>query len=194
MAREILKQPVFDGCLRLQFLKFLFFRTLGDIKSQVFENGSKWIPWQIWLDPGIDLRVPSAKKNTPFKQFNQKKYASICRLLIKGAWFFKSWCLASTPRKSTPKKLRKPKNHHDSHLQGAKRGDVKSTYSNGNGWPSGSPKRWDRWHSPSHNWQEKCHLYTTYSPCLLGCYMLPIPPFRGTRNNHWKWEPCISYS
>ncbi len=27
---------------------------------------------------------------------------------------------------------------------------------------SGSPKRWDRWHSPSPNWQEKCHLYTTY--------------------------------
>ena len=22
--------------------------------------------------------------------------------------------------------------------------------------------------------------------CLLGGYMLPIPPFRGTRNNHWK--------
>ena len=29
------------------------------------------------------------------------------------------------------------------------------------------------------------HLYTTYSPCLLGGpIMLPIPPFRGTRNNH----------
>ena len=28
------------------------------------------------------------------------------------------------------------------------------------------------------------HLYTTYCPCLLGGYMLPIPPFRGTRNNH----------
>ena len=32
---------------------------------------------------------------------------------------------------------------------------------------------------------------TTYIPlnyiyCLLGGYMLPIPPFRGTRNNHWK--------
>ena len=26
---------------------------------------------------------------------------------------------------------------------------------------SGSPKRWDRWHSPSPNWQEKYHLYTT---------------------------------
>ena len=22
-----------------------------------------------------------------------------------------------------------------------------------------------RWHSPSPKWQEKCHLYTTYSPC-----------------------------
>ncbi len=28
-----------------------------------------------------------------------------------------------------------------------------------------------RWHSPSPNWQEKYHLYTTYSPCLLPiCY------------------------
>ena len=44
----------------------------------------------------------------------------------------------------------------------------------------GSRKRWDRWHSPSPNWQEKYHLYTTYIPCLLGGYMLPIPPFRGT--------------
>ena len=43
---------------------------------------------------------------------------------------------------------------------------------------SGSPKRWDRWHSPSPNWQEKYHLYTTYilpsgglyatDPTLLG--------------------------
>ena len=38
---------------------------------------------------------------------------------------------------------------------------------------SGSLKRWDRWHSPSPNWQEKCHLYTTYSPCLLGGYIIP---------------------
>ena len=41
---------------------------------------------------------------------------------------------------------------------------------------SGSPKRWDRWHSPSPNWQEKCYLYTTYSPCLLGgekCNLFP---------------------
>ena len=30
----------------------------------------------------------------------------------------------------------------------------------------------------SSNWQEKCHLYTTYSPCLrLGGYIIPIPPF-----------------
>ena len=27
---------------------------------------------------------------------------------------------------------------------------------------SGSPKRWDRWHSPSPNWQVFYHLYTTY--------------------------------
>ena len=38
-----------------------------------------------------------------------------------------------------------------------------------------------RWHSPSTNWQEKYHLYTLPN---LGGYMLPIPPFRGTRNNH----------
>ena len=57
-----------------------------------------------------------------------------------------------------------------------------------NGCWNGSPKRWDRWHSPSPNWQEKYHLYTTYSPCLLGGYMLPIPPFTGTRNNHWRFS------
>ena len=37
----------------------------------------------------------------------------------------------------------------------------------------GAKVGWDRWHSPSPNWQEKCHLFTTYSPCLLGgpiCY------------------------
>ena len=47
---------------------------------------------------------------------------------------------------------------------------------------AGSPKRWDRWHSPSSNWQEKYHLYTTYSPCLrLGVkYATYLPPFRGT--------------
>ncbi len=27
---------------------------------------------------------------------------------------------------------------------------------------SGSHKRWDRWHSPSPNWQYIHHLYTTY--------------------------------
>ena len=32
---------------------------------------------------------------------------------------------------------------------------------------SGSPKRWDRWHSPSPNWQEKYHLYTTYIPLIV---------------------------
>ena len=29
---------------------------------------------------------------------------------------------------------------------------------------SGSPKRWDRWHSPSPNWQV-CH--TTYIPLIV---------------------------
>ena len=42
------------------------------------------------------------------------------------------------------------------------------------------PVKGGRWHSPSPNWQEKCHLYTTYGPCLLRGYMLPIPPFTGT--------------
>ena len=50
---------------------------------------------------------------------------------------------------------------------------------------SGSPKRWDWWHSPSPNWLEKYHLYTTYSPCLLGGEKCYLPPCRGTRKNHW---------
>ena len=37
-----------------------------------------------------------------------------------------------------------------------------------NGWDAGSHSGIGRWHSPSPNWQEKYHLYTTYSPCLLG--------------------------
>ena len=47
-----------------------------------------------------------------------------------------------------------------------------------NGWDVGSRKRWDRWHSPSPNWQEKYHLYTTYSPCRTWGvkYAIPIPP------------------
>ena len=35
------------------------------------------------------------------------------------------------------------------------------------------PLKGGRWHSPSPNWQVLYHLYTTYSPCLLGgeiCY------------------------
>ena len=43
---------------------------------------------------------------------------------------------------------------------------------------SGSPKRWDRWHSPSPNWQGKYHLYTTYSPCLLGGLYNPYHPLQ----------------
>ena len=32
----------------------------------------------------------------------------------------------------------------------------------------------------SPNWQEKCHLYTTYSPCLLGGYIICLlPPIGG---------------
>ena len=34
----------------------------------------------------------------------------------------------------------------------------------------GSPKGWDRWHSPSPNWQEKYHLYTTYMLPSGGLY------------------------
>ncbi len=37
---------------------------------------------------------------------------------------------------------------------------------------SGSPKRWDRWHIIP-----QLASNTTYSPCLLGGYMLPIPPY-----------------
>ena len=33
------------------------------------------------------------------------------------------------------------------------------------------------------------HLYTTYSPCLLGGYMLPTSHlFMLTRNNHWIYD------
>ena len=43
----------------------------------------------------------------------------------------------------------------------------------------GSHKRWDRWHSPSPNWQEKYHLYTTYILPSRGLYnpyhLLPEP-------------------
>ncbi len=50
-----------------------------------------------------------------------------------------------------------------------------------NGWESGSPKRWDRWHSPSPKWQY--HLYTTHSPCLLGGYMLPTTLYRNLKKS-----------
>ena len=48
--------------------------------------------------------------------------------------------------------------------------------------------RW--WHSPSPNWQEKYHLYTTYSPCRTWGVICYLPPFRGTRNNHW-YDVCF---
>ena len=47
-------------------------------------------------------------------------------------------------------------------------------------------KRWDRWHIPSPNWQEKCHLYIAFWGVI--CY---LPPFRGTRNNHWCSSSAI---
>ena len=30
-------------------------------------------------------------------------------------------------------------------------------------------------------WQEKCHLYTTYSPCLLGGYIIPTTFYRNLK-------------
>ena len=36
---------------------------------------------------------------------------------------------------------------------------------------SGSPTRWDRWYIITLHWQYIPHLYTTYSPCLLGDYV-----------------------
>ena len=50
---------------------------------------------------------------------------------------------------------------------------------------SGSPKRWDRWHSPSPNWQEKYHLYIYHLYIAFWGVICYLPPFRGTRNNHW---------
>ena len=55
---------------------------------------------------------------------------------------------------------------------------------------SGSPKRWDRWHSPSPNWQEKYHLYTTYIYCLLGGYMLPTT-FYGNQKQPLIFWPTL---
>ncbi len=48
---------------------------------------------------------------------------------------------------------------------------------------AGSPKRWDRSvaNRPSPNWQEKYHVYTTYSPCRNWVkHATYLPPFRGT--------------
>ena len=55
-----------------------------------------------------------------------------------------------------------------------------------NGCWNGSPKRWDRWHIIPQLAVYTTYIITTYSPCLLGGYLLPIPPFTGTRNNHWR--------
>ena len=52
---------------------------------------------------------------------------------------------------------------------------------------SGSLNRWDRYHIIPQKRQEIYHLYTTYSPCQLGDYMVPIPPTKGTRKLHWHW-------
>ena len=57
---------------------------------------------------------------------------------------------------------------------------------------SGSRKRWDRWHSPSPNWQEKYHLYTTYilpSEGLYATYHLlgePETTIEGRETNTMK--------
>ena len=49
-----------------------------------------------------------------------------------------------------------------------------------NGWSMvvlGSPKRWDRWHFWSPNWQYIPLIY-----CLLGGYMLPTTLYRNLKN------------
>ena len=48
----------------------------------------------------------------------------------------------------------------------------------------GSRKRWDRWHSPSPNWQEKCHLYTTFI-VLAFCRVIAVICYR----SHLVGEP-----
>ena len=46
----------------------------------------------------------------------------------------------------------------------------------------GDPNR--NLHLPQASWEGgQPNLYTTSSPCLLGSHMLPIPPFKGTKNN-----------
>ena len=55
----------------------------------------------------------------------------------------------------------------------------------------GSRKRWDRWHSPSPNWQEKYHLYTTYSPCLLGGPIWVFPKILVPQNGWFIMENPI---
>ncbi len=48
---------------------------------------------------------------------------------------------------------------------------------------SGSPKRWDRWHIIP-----QLAVYTTYIPLIVLAFwgvICYLPPFRGTRNNHW---------
>ena len=65
-----------------------------------------------------------------------------------------------------------------------------------------TPKHWGRWsHFDEHMFQRgwkkpptsylitQLVVYTTYIPLIViafwGGYMLPSPPFRGTRNHHW---------
>ena len=44
----------------------------------------------------------------------------------------------------------------------------------------------------SPNWQEEYHLYTTYSPCLLGGKNATDPTyFPGTRKLHWQYIALI---
>ena len=45
---------------------------------------------------------------------------------------------------------------------------------------------------PSPNWQEKYHLYTTYSPCLLGGYIVPTTYHQNLKNPLRYWvHKCL---
>ena len=57
---------------------------------------------------------------------------------------------------------------------------ARKQYTN-NGWTSGSLK--DRWYIINHPVGSIYHLYTTYSPCQLGDFILPTSP------TTYFWEP-----
>ena len=52
--------------------------------------------------------------------------------------------------------------------------------------------RWDRWYMITQKRQEKYHLGLPLMVlAFCGGYMLPIPPIKGTKNNHWSSEQTI---